>query len=165
MFFNTSVVSSVVNDMEALPYAITLLLILAFHRSDAYPDYQSSDYQQYEGYYPYLEPLLSSETEICSRYASFKNKYILDIKRSQDHGAELLGAGSASDVAHCARMCCNEPSCDLTLYRVHGLSSSGHNCYMVKCGSPANCKMAQHNEFVAIMFNPSEPSKFYVSQS
>lgn len=107
----------------------------------------------------------------CSRMKKSETELIIDIQKSLKHGAKLLEAETSEDVLNCSNLCCNNPMCDLGVYKVPGdgkgsdTSSGGigaHNCFLIHCGNPANCKMAHHSEFVAMMFYSTNGVGTYV---
>ena len=73
---------------------------------------------------------------------------IVDVKTSVARGAELLQGRMTNSYELCAQQCCEDSQCDLALYRLEGLSDHGNNCYFIRCGDPAHCKIIQHDAFV-----------------
>ena len=83
---------------------------------------------------------------------------IVDVKASMARGAELLQGRMTNGYQVCAEQCCEDGQCDLALYRLKGLSDHGNNCYFLRCGDPAYCKIVSHDSFV-FAFMSSEKSE------
>ena len=130
------------------------LLIISISRINSFQSYSDPEHNGngYETHQWRLDQLKRLENNVCSRFEEYRDKYIIDIRASVNNGAKLLYAKKADDALSCAMLCCDNAVCDLSLFRMNGESDSGHNCYMVKCGNPASCRMAYHKDFVSMMF-------------
>ena len=73
---------------------------------------------------------------------------IVDVKASIARGAELLQGRFTNSYEMCAQQCCEDGRCDLSLYRLEGVSDQGNNCYFIRCNKPAFCKIIEHDAFV-----------------
>ena len=107
--------------------------------------------------------------ELDDLLPSCRSKYevwngIVDVKASVARGAELLQGRMTNGHELCAEQCCEDGQCDLALYRLEGLSDHGNNCYFIRCGDPAHCKIVPHDAFVfAFMSNEkSEGEGMYI---
>ncbi len=147
--------------MSAYLRAFSLVVVIVLgsaNRLEA-AAYGESDKYNYDYYQTITSKLKKQEQlttlrETCPRFEDYRNEFIIDIKTSIDRGAKMIEAANTNDMLSCANLCCGHPSCDLGVFRVYssGQKSVEHNCYMIKCGNPANCAMAHHKEFIALMF-------------
>ena len=121
------------------------------HRYDQTHQYNYDPYQT--GYDQRQEELNSLRENTCSRFDDQRDEFIIDIKTSVARGAKMIEAVKAHSLIECANLCCDNLSCDLGVFRVSSdLVHTEHNCYLITCGNAANCVMAYHREFIAVMF-------------
>lgn len=93
------------------------------------------------------------DSVLCSSTKTFTGK-IIDIHESMDRGAELLNGMVSESLELCSSGCCKTERCDMVLYKNHGFSKSGNNCYHVNCGEVGNCVLVEHSSFTSIIFHP-----------
>ena len=92
--------------------------------------------------------------DTCYTEVITKPGYIVNMQASTQNGAELLGGVWSVNATQCLSQCCEQDECDLALYRSEGrLSDKGHNCYLIACRLPANCVLADHNQFTSFMLD------------
>ena len=98
----------------------------------------------------FIVPALCSVPQHCSTLSKMENR-IIDISVSLKHGAQVVAGVMAASGAMCASKCCQTAQCHLAVFNKESVSNSGHNCYLVNCGSNlANCKLDYHHSFVSI---------------
>ena len=100
----------------------------------------------------FIVPALCSKTapRHCSTLSKMDNR-IIDISVSIKHGAQVVAGVMATSGATCASKCCQMAQCHLAVFNKESVSNTGHNCYLVNCGSNlANCKLDYHHSFVSM---------------
>ena len=85
----------------------------------------------------------------CPSDAYVTTGVIIDIETSTANGAKLIDGKYAGSLSACIQGCCAHMGCDLALFKVDGISTSGKNCYFIRCGRPMVCQMVAHEGFIS----------------
>lgn len=83
----------------------------------------------------------------CPNKVYVESGMIIDIQSSRERGAVLIEGRREKSADSCVQKCCGVRECELTVYKVDGYSSAGHNCYLIHCGEVEKCKMVSHRGF------------------
>lgn len=89
----------------------------------------------------------ASQPPVCRGDVTVTEGLIIDIRLSDELGADLLSGVNEQSFESCVSRCCMTSGCDMAVFKRYGLSSSKKNCYLVQCGKPENCKMVRQEGF------------------